>query len=53
MMALKIQCEHKPSPAKLEVLQVDHWPVWEKRSAASLGIMTRLKPVMSCMGVLW
>jgi len=30
MMALKIQCEHKPSPAKLEVLQVDHWPVWEK-----------------------
>jgi len=30
MTALEIQCEHKPSPAKLEVLHVDHWPVWKK-----------------------
>jgi uncharacterized cupin superfamily protein len=25
-----ILCEHKPSPAKLEVLGVDDWPVWRK-----------------------
>lgn len=27
---LTIRCEHKPSPAKLEVLGVEHWPVWKK-----------------------
>lgn len=26
----KILCEHKPSPAKLDVLNVDHWPIWKK-----------------------
>ena len=30
MTDLEILCEHKPSPAKLEVLFVDHWPVWKK-----------------------
>lgn len=25
-----IYCEHKPSPAKLEVLGVYDWPVWSK-----------------------
>lgn len=23
-------CEHKPAPAKLEVLGVEQWPVWKK-----------------------
>lgn len=27
---LAIHCEHKPSPAKLEVLGVEGWPVWRK-----------------------
>lgn len=27
---LEILCEHRPSPAKLEVLQVDDWPIWKK-----------------------
>jgi uncharacterized cupin superfamily protein len=26
----EIHCEHKPSPAKLEVLGIDHWPLWCK-----------------------
>lgn len=26
----EIRCEHKPSPAKLEVLGIDHWPLWRK-----------------------
>lgn len=26
----RIHCEHKPSPAKLEVLGVDDWPIWRK-----------------------
>jgi uncharacterized cupin superfamily protein len=26
----EILCEHKPSPAKLEVLGVDGWPIWKK-----------------------
>jgi uncharacterized protein len=30
MSDLEILCEHKPSPAKLEVLGVDDWPVWRK-----------------------
>ncbi len=30
MSDLDIHCERKPSPAKLEVLGVDHWPVWKK-----------------------
>ncbi len=30
MTDLDICCEHKPSPAKLEVLGVDHWAVWKK-----------------------
>jgi uncharacterized cupin superfamily protein len=27
---LEILCERKPSPAKLEVLGIDHWPIWRK-----------------------
>lgn len=27
---LPILCEHKPSPAKLEVLGVYDWPLWKK-----------------------
>jgi uncharacterized cupin superfamily protein len=30
MSNLDILCEHKPSPAKLEVLGVDSWPLWKK-----------------------
>jgi hypothetical protein len=30
MTDLRIHCEHKPSPAKLEVLGVEDWPVWKK-----------------------
>lgn len=30
MSDLEIRCEHKPSPAKLEVMGVDHWPIWKK-----------------------
>ncbi len=30
---LEIRCEHKPSPAKLEVLGVEYWPVWRKEVA--------------------
>jgi uncharacterized cupin superfamily protein len=26
----EILCEHKPSPAKLDVLGVDLWPTWKK-----------------------
>jgi len=25
-----ITCEHNPSPAKLDVLGVEDWPIWEK-----------------------
>ena len=27
---MQIHCEHRPSPAKLEILGVYDWPVWEK-----------------------
>jgi uncharacterized protein len=27
---MQIHCEHKPSPAKLEVIGVYDWPIWEK-----------------------
>ncbi len=27
---MQIYCEHKPSPAKLDVLGVYDWPIWEK-----------------------
>ncbi len=27
---LEIRCEHKPSPAKLDVLGVEDWRVWKK-----------------------
>ena len=30
MTDLSILCEHKPSPAKLDVLAVDDWPLWKK-----------------------
>ncbi|MBK1642816.1 cupin [Chromatium okenii] len=30
MPDLTIRCEHKPSPAKLEVMHVDSWPIWKK-----------------------
>jgi len=30
MLDLDILCEHKPAPAKLEVLHVEHWPIWKK-----------------------
>lgn len=30
MSDLEILCEHKPSPAKLEVLGVEQWPIWKK-----------------------
>lgn len=30
MSKLEILCEHKPSPAKLDVLGVEYWPVWKK-----------------------
>lgn len=30
---LRIHCEHKPSPAKLEVLGVEQWPLWKKEPA--------------------
>jgi uncharacterized protein len=30
MTDLEIRCEHKPSPAKLDVMHVDHWPLWKK-----------------------
>ncbi|MCU0833611.1 MAG: cupin domain-containing protein [Chromatiaceae bacterium] len=26
----EIRCEHKPSPAKLDVLGVEGWPIWRK-----------------------
>ncbi len=29
-MTLEIAVEHKPSPAKLEVIGVYDWPTWEK-----------------------
>ncbi len=28
-----IRCEHRPSPAKLAVLGVEHWPVWRKEAS--------------------
>ena len=31
---LAILVEHQPSPAKLEVLGVDDWPVWRKEPGA-------------------
>lgn len=34
MTDLQILCEHRPSPMKLEVLGVEHWPIW-KRGPAS------------------
>jgi uncharacterized cupin superfamily protein len=27
---LEILVEHKPSPAKLDVLGVEHWPIWRR-----------------------
>ena len=30
---MKILCEHRASPAKLEVLGVFDWPIWEKEVA--------------------
>jgi uncharacterized cupin superfamily protein len=30
MNELEIHCEHKPSPAKLDVLGVEGWPIWKK-----------------------
>jgi uncharacterized cupin superfamily protein len=30
MPEVTILCEHKPSPAKLEVLGVEDWPIWRK-----------------------
>jgi hypothetical protein len=30
MTDLQILVEHKPSPAKLDVLGVEHWPVWRR-----------------------
>lgn len=30
MSDFTILCERKPSPAKLEVLGVDQWPIWKK-----------------------
>jgi len=30
MSSHEILCEHKPSPAKLEVLGVEDWPIWKK-----------------------
>lgn len=27
---MTILCEHKPSPAKLDVLGVEDWPIWKK-----------------------
>lgn len=30
---LAIRCEHKPAPAKLEVLGVEGWPVWTKEAS--------------------
>jgi uncharacterized cupin superfamily protein len=29
----EILCEHKPSPAKLEVLGAYDWPVWKKEAS--------------------
>ncbi len=29
-LPMKIFCEHKASPAKLEVLGIFDWPIWEK-----------------------
>lgn len=29
----EILCEHKPSPAKLEVLGVYDWPIWRKEAS--------------------
>jgi len=34
MSHLDILCEHKPSPAKLEVLGVDHWPTWTREAGS-------------------
>jgi uncharacterized protein len=31
---VKIHCERKPSPAKLEVMGVYDWPIWEKESSS-------------------
>ncbi|MBK1643921.1 cupin [Thiocapsa imhoffii] len=30
MSEFEIYCEHKPSPAKLDVLGVEDWSVWKK-----------------------
>lgn len=30
MNDLVIRCEHKPSPAKLDVIGIDGWPLWKK-----------------------
>ncbi len=27
---MQINIEHNPSPAKLDVMYVDNWPIWEK-----------------------
>ncbi|NCA70266.1 MAG: DUF861 domain-containing protein [Sphingobacteriia bacterium] len=33
MTEQRIHCEHKPSPAKLEVMGVEDWPIWKKDPA--------------------
>jgi uncharacterized cupin superfamily protein len=33
MPDLTIRCEHKPSPAKLDVMHVDSWAIWRKEPA--------------------
>ncbi len=34
MNDLDILCEHKPSPAKLDVLGVEGWPIWRKEPSS-------------------
>lgn len=34
MSDLEIRSEHKPSPAKLEVLGVEDWPIWKKEPSS-------------------
>ncbi len=33
MSSEPIYCEHKPSPAKLDVLGVYDWPIWKKEAS--------------------
>ncbi len=34
MTDLEIRCEHKPSPAKLDVMGGDDWPTWRKEPSS-------------------